>query len=275
MRLEGKVAVVTGSGQGIGRGIAERFLREGAAVVLNDLEDARIRQAEQSLKALGGRVVGVRADVSRADQVADLFQKAREAFGTVDILVNNAAWACPVAHFLDMTEDFWDTVLRSNLKSVFLCSQQAARLMAEQKKPGSIVNISTYGAARAQREMVAYNASKGGVEAMTRTMAMDLAPWKIRVNAVGPGPTATESFAEAFDTHEKRERMRSAVPLERLGTPADIAGAALFFASDDASFVTGQIIYVDGGALAQLRPAAYTQNLKRPETWRPEGRSNS
>src|SRR5205823_1495851 len=130
--------------------------------------------------------------------------------------------------------------------------------------PGCIVNISTYGAARAQREMAAYNAAKGGVEAMTRTMACDLAPWGIRVNAVGPGPIATPSFLALFDTPEKRERMRSTVPLERLGEPADIAGAVLFLAGDDASFVTGQVLYVDGGALAQIRPPAYTPNLKRP-----------
>ena len=176
------------------------------------------------------------------------FSSKRLAFDTVDILVNNAAWASPIAHFLEMTEEFWDTVLTTNLKSVFLCSQRAARLMAEQEKPGSIINISTYGAARAQREMVAYNASKGGLEAATRAMALDLAPWRIRVNAVGPGPIATPSFLELFNTPEKLDRMRMAVPLERLGEPADIAAAVAFFASDEAVFVTGQVLYVDGGS---------------------------
>jgi 3-oxoacyl-[acyl-carrier protein] reductase len=264
MRLQGKVAVVTGSGQGIGRGIAEHFIREGAAVVLNDRDDGRLRDAQAALGALGGQVRAVRADVGRADEVARLFDETRAAFGTVDVLVNNAAWASPIAHFLEMTEDFWDTVLTQNLKSMYLCSQRAARLLAEQKKPGAIVNISTYGAARAQREMVAYDAAKGGVEAATRAMALDLAPWGIRVNAVGPGPVATPSFLEVFDTPEKIDRMRRAVPLERLGQPADIAGAVLYFASDDAAFVTGQVLYVDGGALAQLRPPSYTPNLKRP-----------
>ena len=264
MRLQEKVAVVTGSGQGIGRGIAECFAQEGAAVVVNDRDEARLREAEQAVGAQGARVLAVRADVSQAAEVAQLFQQTREAFGTVDILVNNAAWASPIAHFLDMTEAFWDTVLTVNLKSMFLCSQQAARLLAEQRKPGSIVNISTYGAARAQREMVAYDASKGGLEAASRAMALDLAPWRIRVNAVGPGPVATPSFLAVFDTPEKLERMRGAVPLERLGEPADIAGAALYFASDDAAWVTGQVLYVDGGALAQIRPASFTPNLKRP-----------
>jgi NAD(P)-dependent dehydrogenase (short-subunit alcohol dehydrogenase family) len=264
MRLQGKVALVTGSGQGIGRGIAERFAREGAAVVVNDRDERVLGEARTALEATGARVRAIRADVSKSDEVAALFAQAREAFGTVDILVNNAAWSAPIAHFLEMTEEFWDTVLTLNLKSVFLCSQRLARLLDEQHKPGCIINISTYGAARSQREMTAYNAAKGGVEALTRAMALDLAPWRIRVNAVGPGPIATPSFLELFNTHEKRERMRQAVPLERLGEPADIAGAALFFASDDASFVTGQVLYVDGGALAQLRPATYTPNLKRP-----------
>src|SRR5438876_8721641 len=177
MRLRDKVAVVTGSGQGIGRGIAERFAREGAAVVVNDVHEDKLREAERAVREIGGKVLAVRADVGNAAEGARFFEQIQAAFGTVDVLVNNAAWAAPIAHFLDMTEEFWDTVLRTNLKSMFLCSQRAARLLAEQKKPGSIVNISTFGAARAHREMVAYDASKGGVEAATRAMAMDLAPW--------------------------------------------------------------------------------------------------
>jgi 3-oxoacyl-[acyl-carrier protein] reductase len=120
--------------------------------------------------------------------------------------------------------------------------------------------------------MVAYNASKGGVEAATRTMALDLAPWGTRVNAVGPGPIATPSFLALFDTPEKRERMREAVPLGRLGRPEDIAAAVLFLASDEAGFITGQVLYVDGGSVAQIRPPSYTPNLKRP-TWAPPARS--
>jgi 3-oxoacyl-[acyl-carrier protein] reductase len=124
--------------------------------------------------------------------------------------------------------------------------------------------MSTFGAARAHREMVAYDASKGGIEAATRAMAMDLAPWRIRVNAIGPGPIATPALMGLLKTEEQIERMRKTIPLERLGEPSDIAGAALFFASDDASFVTGQILYVDGGVVAQLRPAAFERHQKRP-----------
>jgi 3-oxoacyl-[acyl-carrier protein] reductase len=264
MRMKGKVAIVTGSGQGVGLGIAERFAREGAAVVLNDRDDGPLRDAERTLRALDARVLAVRADVSTAADVAQLFEKTQQAFGTVDVLVNNAAWAAPIAHFLDMTEEFWDTVLTTNLKSTFLCSQRAAKLMAAQKKPGAIVNISTFGALRAHREMSAYDASKGGVEALTRAAAMDLAPWRIRVNAVGPGPIATPSLLALLKSEENIERMTRTVPLERLGTPADIAGAVLYFASDDAVFVTGQVLYVDGGVVAQLRPAAMERHQKRP-----------
>lgn len=264
MRLKDKVAIVTGSGQGIGRGIAERFAREGAAVVINDLDEGRLRDAEGAIRGAGGRVLAVRADVSRADEVARVVEETVTAFGTVDILVNNAAWATPIAHFLEMSEEFWDKVLTINLKSVFLCSQAAARLMAEQRKPGAIVNISSFGAARAHREMVAYDAAKGGIEAATRAMAMDLAPWQIRVNAVGPGPIATPALLDLLGTEEKIERMRKTVPLERLGEPADIAAAVLYFASDDAAWVTGQVLYVDGGVVAQLRPAAFERHQKRP-----------
>ncbi len=265
MRLKDKVAIVTGSGQGIGRGIAERFAQEGARLVVADKNETTLRKAESELKALGGDVLAVQVDVSQSDQIAAMFQSVLQTFGTVDVLVNNAAWAVPTAHFLDMTEDFWDTVLRTNLKSVFLCSHHAARIMADQKKPGSIVNISSFGALRAHREMAAYDAAKGGIEAMTRAMAVDLAPWRIRANAVGPGLTATPAVTDYLPTPEQQKRLLDTVPLERLGQPSDVAAAVLFFASDEASYVTGQILYVDGGVVAQLRPAVMERHHKRPQ----------
>ncbi|MCC7165296.1 MAG: SDR family oxidoreductase [Anaerolineae bacterium] len=264
MRLRNQVAIVTGSGKGIGRGIAERFAQEGAAVVVVDRDTSVLPEAQAAVSAHGSKVLTVTADVSKTQEVARLYDETLKAFGTVDILVNNAAWAVPISHFLDMTEEFWDTVMNSNLKSMFLCSQRAARLWAEQKKPGSIVNMSSFGAARAHREMVAYDATKGGIEAATRAMAMDLAPWQIRVNCIGPGPIATPALLGLLKTEENVERMRKTIPLERLGQPSDIAGAALYFASDDASFITGQVLYVDGGVVAQLRPAAFERHQKRP-----------
>ncbi len=257
MCLKDKVAIVTGSGQGIGRGIAERFAQEGATVVVNDRDEATLGEAEQSLQALGSRVLAVLADVSLSDEVTQLFEKTQAVFGTVDILANNAAWSTPVAHFLDMTEEFWDTVLANNLKSMFMCSQQAAWLMVEQEKPGAIVNISSVAASQAHRKMVAYDASKGGLEAATRAMALDLAPWNIRINAVGPVSIITPAWSSVIGSEEKIAQACKMVPLERLGEPADIASAILYFASDEATFVTGQVLYVDGGMSAQLRPATF------------------
>lgn len=265
MLLKDKVAIVTGGGQGIGRGIAERFAKEGARLVIADINETTLHKAEGELKSLGGEVLAVHADVSQSDQVARMYDEIIKKFGTVDVLVNNAAWAVPTAHFLDMTEDFWDTVIRINLKSVFLCSHHAVRIMAQQKKPGSVVHISSFGALRAHREMVAYDAAKGAIEAMTRAMALDLAPWRIRVNAVGPGLTATPAVTDYLPTPEQQKRLLDTVPLERLGQPSDVAAAVLFFASDEASYVTGQVMYVDGGVVAQLRPAVMERHHKRPE----------
>ncbi|MBI5929721.1 MAG: 3-oxoacyl-ACP reductase FabG [Chloroflexi bacterium] len=264
MRLKDKVALVTGAGQGIGRGIAERFAQEGAKLVINDINNATLQKAEAEIKSAGHNVLAVQADVSQPDQVARMFGTILHHFGTIDVLVNNAAWAIPTAHFLDMTEDFWDTVIRINLKSVFLCSHHAVRIMADQKKPGTVVHISSFGALRAHREMVAYDAAKGAIEASTRAMAVDLAPWGIRVNAVGPGLTATPAVTDYLPTREQQKRLLDTVPLERLGQPSDIAAAVLFLASDEASYITGQILYVDGGVVAQLRPAIMERHHKRP-----------
>lgn len=265
MRLKDKVVIVTGSGKGIGRGIAERVAQEGAKLVVNDIDDEALKDAKANITPPSGHLLAVKADVGNSDDVTQMFATVEERFGTVDVLVNNAAWATPTAHFLDMTEDFWDTVIRINLKSVFLCSSHATRIMAEQKKPGVIINISSFGAIRAHREMVAYDAAKGGIEAMTRAMALDLAPWGIRVNAVGPGLTETPAVTEYLQTEEKRQRLTTTIPLERLGKPSDVAGAVVYFASDDANYVTGQILYVDGGVVAQLRPAVMERHHKRPE----------
>jgi NAD(P)-dependent dehydrogenase (short-subunit alcohol dehydrogenase family) len=270
MRLANKVAVVTGSSRGIGRGIAERLAAEGASVVVNGRSAATLEPVVAAIQSTGGRVIGVPADVGYIDQVTQLFAETVKAFGGVDILVNNAAWAGPTAHFLEMDEAHWDEVIRTNLKSVFLCSSQAVRLMVDQKKEGAIVSISSFAAARSHRAMAAYDATKGGLEAMTRAMALDMGPFGIRANVVGPGPIHTEN-GDARGP-EAQARRAEIVPLGRVGYPADIAGAVAFLASDDASFITGQTIYVDGGMLTQLRPATIDRPL--PESvakrnWRP------
>jgi NAD(P)-dependent dehydrogenase (short-subunit alcohol dehydrogenase family) len=271
MRLQEKVAVVTGSSAGIGRGIAERLAAEGARVVINGRDLRRLEPVAQVIRSGGGEVLAVAADVGYREEVERLFDETLRAFGGVDILVNNAGWASPVAHFLEMDEKHWDTVIRTNLKSVYLCSHRAARLMVEQGRRGSIISISSFGAARAHRQMAAYDATKGGMEAFTRTAALDLAPFGIRVNAIGPGPIATERHQQVSPQYA--ERQAETVPLGRAGSPSDIAGAVLFLASEDASFVTGQTLYVDGGMLAQLRSPQVDRPLPDSVAERLKGRS--
>jgi 3-oxoacyl-[acyl-carrier protein] reductase len=251
--LQGKVAIVTGSGRGIGRGIALRLAHEGCRLVLNDIDEQSLAEVAAEVKALGAQVVPVRADVGRRGEVEDMFARTLTAYGAGDVLVNNAGWSVPVSHLLEMTEQHWDEVLRINLKSMFLCTQSAARCMVEMARSGSIVCLSSFGAPRAHRAMAAYDASKGGVEAFTRAAAVDLAPFGIRVNAIGPGAIHTEFF-EPDGAQARMERARP-VPLGRVGDVHDVANGTAFLASSQASYVTGQVLYIDGGMLAQLRPA--------------------
>ncbi len=251
MKLKDKVAIVTGSSRGIGFGIAERLAAEGAKVVVNRRHREDVEAAVEKLRRAGAEVLAVPADVGYREEVDRLFDETVRAFGGVDVMVNNAGWASATAHFLEMDEQHWDTVIRTNLKSVYLCSHKAANLMVDQGRTGSIISISSFGAAKSHRMMAGYDASKGGMEAFTRTIAIDLAPFGIRANAVGPGAIHTEEF-EVKGPEAKAARGRT-VPLGRVGYPADVAGAVAFLASDDASYITGQVIYVDGGMLAQIR----------------------
>ncbi len=247
MRLKGKVAI------GIGKATALRLAAEGARVVVHGKTDGgRLAPIVDAIKREGHEAIAVAADVGDEAAVDRLFHETVKAFGTVDVLVNNAAWSDPKAHVLEMDVKFWDEVIRSNLRSVFLCTNRAAKLMVEQKKTGSIVNVTSFGAARAHRNMAAYDSSKGGLEAFTRAAALDLGPFGIRVNAVGPGAIMTEQFAE--QSPEKRKERGAVVPLlARGGDPDEVARVIAFMASDDARYVTGQVLYVDGGMLAQLR----------------------
>jgi len=256
VRLAMKVAVVTGGAQGIGLAIATRFAAEGAMVVIADIDEERGAHAAATLQETGTPALFVAVDVAHAGQVARLFARTVEAFGRVDVLVNNAALAHGPGverHFLDTDEATWDRVMAVNLKGVYLCAWHAARQMVA-RRAGCIINMSSCGATRAHRHRVAYDAAKGAVEAATRAMALDLAPWGIRVNAIAPGAIAVERRSPVGP--EAQRTVGDVVPLARLGTGADVAGAAVYLASDDAAYVTGTVVTVDGGLSTQLRSPA-------------------
>jgi NAD(P)-dependent dehydrogenase (short-subunit alcohol dehydrogenase family) len=250
MILAGKVAIVTGGSRGIGRGIAERFAKEGAKVAITSRGAEQLEATARAIEGRGGTALAIPGDAGVKADVEAMFEQVLAAWGTVDVLVNNAGWASPIAHILEMDEDHWDTVIRTNLKSVYLHSHRAANIMVDQGKAGSIVNISSFAAARSHRYMAAYDATKGGMESMSRTMAIDLAPFGIRVNVVQPGAIHTDDHDAS---PEGLARRGATVPLGRVGYPEDIAGAVRWLVSDDASYVTGITVPVDGGMLAQLR----------------------
>ena len=258
MRLHEKVAVVTGGAQGIGGGITTRLAAEGATVVIADLNEEKAQQHAATLAAAGATVLPIRCDVSDQTQVAALFAQTLERFGRVDILVNNAALvhhAPSNVNFLELSAEAWQQALAVNLTGMFYCSQQAARIMVKQvvsgqATGGSIISMSSGGATRAHRHLMAYDTTKGGIEAATRAMAVDLAPWRIRVNAIAPGNiTVSNSMGGAVGP----EAAQGTIPLGYPGAPADIGATAAFLASDDAAYITGQCIWVDGGMAAQLR----------------------
>ncbi len=247
--LSGRVTVVTGSAQGIGAACVERFAREGAPVALWDVDDARGAALAQRLEGEGRRAIYLHCDVSRAEQVQAAHAATLAAFGRIDVLVNNAG-IFRAADFLDVTEADWDAVIGVNLKGAFLVGQACARTMAAQGQ-GAIVNMSSVNGLMAIPTIASYNASKGGINQLTRAMALALADHGVRVNAVAPGTIATELAAQAVLTSdEARQRILGRTPLKRLGEPAEIADVVAFLASDAASYLTGQIVYADGGRLA-------------------------
>jgi 3-oxoacyl-[acyl-carrier protein] reductase len=246
-RLAGKVAIVTGGAHGIGRAIAERYGGEGAKVVVSDVDGDGADSVAKGIADNGGEAIAVTADVADSTAVDRLFDETIERFGTVDVLVNNAGLTNTERHFLEGDEAWWDRIHDVNLKGSFLCGLRAAKLMAA-KGGGVIINVSSGGASRAHRGNAAYDATKGGVEALTRAMAVDLAPYGIRVNCLIPGSIDSKGMPE-----ETRRERGQAIPMGRVGETEEMAGPAVFLASDDAGYVTGQMLAVDGGILAAMR----------------------
>ena len=240
MQLKNKTAIVTGSGQGIGLGIALALAKEGCNVVISDLNPETCKSALDEVKKIGGEAIAVPCNVTNREDVDNLINSAINQFGQLDIIVNNAG-IYPFVPFKDMTEVDWDKVMLVNMKGVFFCSQAALKVM---KAGSKIINISSIASFVGFEGLVHYCASKGGINGFTRALALELAPQNITVNAVAPGAIETPG---AKMTEEARKGTESAIPLKRIGTPDDIAGAVVYLASDSANYVTGQIITVDGG----------------------------
>jgi len=263
MKLSGKTAIITGAAQGIGYAISRRFLREGAQVVMADINEEKGAEAARELSALGD-VIHVTCDVGERLDVHNLIAATLDRFDDIDILVNNAGIVIG-GDFLEIEEADFDAVMRVNLKGSFLCAQAVARHLVERVEndgpAGCIINMSSTNARLAIAQQIPYTISKGGVRQLTNVLAQALAPHGIRVNAIGPGSIDTEMLDSVNDNPEAKHRMLSRTPMGRVGKPEEIAGIATFLASDDAGYITGQTIYADGGRLG----LAYTVDVKKEE----------
>jgi len=245
MRLKDKTAIVTGAASGIGKAIAQAFAAEGADVAILDINQPKAAEVVADLKKKGRRACFVHCDVGYADQVARAFDEAIRFLGKLDVLVNNAA-IIRQSPVVDMAEADWDLILRTNLKSVFLCSQQAARQMIQQGSGGRIIAISSIHAVLSEPNCGHYTAAKGGIESFCRTLATELAPHKITVNYIRPGATFTELTVPMYTESVKRSLFER-VPLKEIADASWIAAGAVFLASDESRHMTGQHLTIDGG----------------------------
>lgn len=249
-RLQGKVAVVTGAARGIGLACAQRFVADGAKVVLADIEADAGEVAAEALRAKGGEALFVHGDLTRRDTVDALVTETVNHFGGLDIMVSNAGIA-KATPFLEIADEEFDRVMAINLRAAFMGGQAAARQMVKQGRGGVIINMSSVNALLAIPGLVAYACSKGAMNQLTKVMAVELAPHAIRVVAIGPGTIMTALARDAvFGDPDARRKVLSRTPIGRAGEPEEVASVASFLASSDASYITGQTIYPDGGRLA-------------------------
>ena len=249
--LKGKVVIITGARQGMGKADALLFAKNGAKVTVADISQEECQLVVEEIEKSGGEGLAGRCDVTNEKEVEEMVKKTVDKFGKVDILVNNAG-ICQFKPFLEMTEEEWKKTLDINLKGYFLCAREAAKEMIKHKS-GAIVNIASVVMGQMGMGMAGlahYSASKGGIAALTKTLALELASYNIRVNAIAPGAIDTPMAASAKADQKTLEQTLAVIPLHRMGKPEEIASTVLFLTSDASSYITGSIVVVDGGWLA-------------------------
>jgi len=243
--LDGKVAIVTGGSSGIGKAIMKTYLDHGAKVAIVDVDEEGLQETEKELAKFEDKVLLIKGDVTKVDNAKKVADETVEKWKKIDVLVNNAGVGT-ISSLMEMTEEEWDYVLDINLKAVFLFTREVAKVMIEQRE-GCVINLSSINEEVPLAGEIHYCVSKGGVKMLTRTTALELAPYNIRVNSIAPGMTETALTEEILVIPELRSAVLHQIPLGRIGRPEDIAKVAVFLASDYASWVTGATIYVDGG----------------------------
>ncbi len=252
MRLDGRVALITGASQGIGSGIALKFAEEGADVVVNYYKNTEMAETvADMIRSSGRKALTIKADVSKSTDVNGMVQKVLDTFGKIDVLVNNAGIFMG-GGIADLKEELWDRVMAVNLKSVFLCCQAVGKFMIANKVRGSIINIASISGKLPEINGNAYSPSKAGVISLSALLAVEWARYGIRVNALSPGPVMTPLQKKIYSTPELLDARNRGIPMNRHGDPEEIGKAAVFLASDDASYITGENLSVDGGSLASM-----------------------
>jgi len=245
MKLKDKISLVTGGGRGIGKAIAIALAEEGSTVVVNDIDEKAAQEVSRKIIANGGKSIAIKADVSKRKDVKNMMKRIIREFKRIDILINNAGIQKETP-FISITEEEWDNIIGTNLKGAFLCSQFAAKEMIKQGG-GKIINISSIHESFPRKNIAHYASSKGGLAMLTKVMALELAEYKISVVAIAPGVVATSMNEELLRSPQKMREMISRIPLRRIAKPEDIARVVVYVASEEANYITGTTIYVDGG----------------------------